>query len=224
MTRTRTRARGPVRRALLVAALGAALVPALVTAGPVSAHDDLVSTAPGDGSRAPTAPAEVAMVFTDALIEVGAVVVVVDERGEDWAEGPVLLSGDTARQALRPGAPDGTFQARWRVVSSDGHPIAGAFDFAVGPDAPTTMPSASAAAAAPASASGSAPAAAAPSAADAPEADARIADQAGTPPDLGSPSPGPVVVGALGALVGVALFVAVVGIRGRRAARTGARS
>jgi hypothetical protein len=32
--------------------------------------------------------------------------------------------------------PEGSYQVRWRVVSSDGHPISGSFEFAVGQKTP----------------------------------------------------------------------------------------
>jgi methionine-rich copper-binding protein CopC len=211
----------PARTSALALAVAIALAPAVIAADGAAAHDELLSTTPAAGSRSPAAPAEVGMVFSEALIEVGAVVVVADAQGVDWADGPVALTGDVARQPLRPGMPEGAYQARWRVVSSDGHPIAGAFDFAVGEDAPTAMPSA--------------PAVAAP--APGPKATAPAETGGGDPPDpaggsatgpgpdradaatpVAAGGPGPVVVGALGALAGIALFVGITWIRGRRSA------
>lgn len=77
------------------------------------------------------------MVFTDKLIEVGAIILVVDEQGTNWVDGDVRLDGATAAAPLKANLPDGNYQVRWRVVSSDGHPISGTFDFSTGTARPT---------------------------------------------------------------------------------------
>ncbi|MEX0691314.1 MAG: copper resistance CopC family protein [Gemmatimonadales bacterium] len=47
--------------------------------------------------------------------------------------GPLRALPDSALQTtmVRP-LPEGTYRVRWRTASSDGHPITGTFDFAVG--------------------------------------------------------------------------------------------
>jgi hypothetical protein len=83
--------------------------------------------------------------------------------------------------------PDGAYDVRWRVVSADGHPVSGAFAFAVG-DA--VLPEAGAGATATPEPS--------------PDAESTAsADDAG--PDAGTGLP-LAVVGLLGALGGLAIF------------------
>ncbi|MFC5930590.1 copper resistance CopC family protein [Cryobacterium melibiosiphilum] len=109
-----------------------ALLLPMALAAPASAHDQVTSTVPAEGEHLDTAPTEVSMTFTSDILEIGAIMLVVDTHGEDWADGQPHLDGDSAVQALTDGVPDGAYQVRWRVVSADGHPISGTVDFTVG--------------------------------------------------------------------------------------------
>lgn len=109
---------------------GALIVGATPTAA--SAHDQVLSTAPASQEHLDVAPTEVSMVFSDAVLDLGATILVVDEAGTDWAANTVRIDGSAVRQGLTGELPDGRYQVRWRVVSADGHPISGTFDFAVG--------------------------------------------------------------------------------------------
>jgi methionine-rich copper-binding protein CopC len=122
--------------------LAAAVI--LTTALPASAHDQLIESSPGDGERLDAAPESISMTFSGELLvldasNTGAVVLVVDGTGEDWATGDVVVTGRTVTAALRPGMPSAGYQVRWQVVSEDGHPIAGVIPFTVGDAAPMTM-------------------------------------------------------------------------------------
>lgn len=152
---------------------------------PTSAHDQILSTTPADGQQLAVAPTEVILRATEDVLSVGAIVLVVDSRGSDWAVGSVRLEGTEAVQALKDGLPDGAYQVRWRVVAVDGHPVSGAFAFSVGALAPTvsTAPSMTAT-----------PDTAAPSA-------------TATNSDGGMPVVG--LVGLIGALIGIAVFALV---------------
>ncbi|NRD27955.1 copper resistance CopC family protein [Frigoribacterium sp. VKM Ac-2836] len=190
---TLTRTAGAVFAAVLLA-IGAAVG----VATPVQAHDQIISTSPSEDGHVDTAPAEVSMVYTDSLIEVGAVVLVMDDTDKDWADGPVALDGPNATQAIKPGMPDGIYQVRWRVVSSDGHPISGVYDFAVGTATLTTDTSTDAEATADPAAAG-------------PDEDTATGATA-TPSTVSST----VVIGLLGAVAGLAVFGGVLWFRSRR--------
>lgn len=125
----------PVRR-LAAGALAAAVV-ILATALPASAHDELVQSTPAADERLESPPETISLVFSGDLITLGdsamgAVVLVVDESGRDWASGAPEVNGNTVTVGVEPGMPVAGYQVRWQVVSQDGHPIAGLVPFTVG--------------------------------------------------------------------------------------------
>jgi copper resistance protein C len=105
---------------------------ALVTPTMAAAHDQVIGTSPKSGEFLDVAPENVSMEFTGKLLDIGATILVVDDSGVDWALGEKRIDGSSLVQPVDPAMPDGRYQVRWRVVSSDGHPISGTFDFAVG--------------------------------------------------------------------------------------------
>lgn len=129
----------PVRRFAAGAVLAAVAI--LATAAPATAHDQLIESSPAGGERLDTAPVSVTMTFSGELLVLdestaGAVVLVVDAEGKEWATGEVEVRGRNVTAALLPDMPDGGYQVRWQVVSEDGHPIAGVIPFAVGDAVP----------------------------------------------------------------------------------------
>lgn len=118
----------------LVAAVG--LLGGLA-ATPASAHAGVESTDPPDGVRLPEAPTSVSVTFTEEVsAELGGLTVL-DRTGARVDTGDVTQpSGDVVRVALRPDLPESTYIATYRVVSADGHPIAGSWVFAVGERSP----------------------------------------------------------------------------------------
>lgn len=125
----------PLRRSAVGLALAAVAV--FASAVPASAHDQLVSSTPGDGERLASAPSTVSMTFSGELLVLdseltGAVVIVVDESGADWVTGPVTVAGNTVTAPLDPEMPVAGYQVRWQVVSEDGHPISGVIPFTIG--------------------------------------------------------------------------------------------
>lgn len=125
-------------------------VAALTSAAPAAAHDELVGTAPSAGQRLDTAPEQLELSFSSALMDVGNQILVLDADGQDWAQTEPRLERETLIQPLPDDLPEGEYSVRWRAVSSDGHPITGQFEFLVGADAVAG----SAAAAVPATGSG----------------------------------------------------------------------
>ena len=131
-----------MRMRLLAAAL-ASVVAVVVTSAPASAHEDLVSSTPAEGQSLSVAPTEVVLTFTDQLKDFGPdsnEVIVADATDTDWAAGPPVLGEATATVPLKTGMPTGDYQIRWRVVSSDGHPISGSISFRI--DLPASEPAA----------------------------------------------------------------------------------
>ncbi|WP_394940288.1 copper resistance protein CopC [Psychromicrobium sp. YIM B11713] len=96
-----------------------------------SAHDQLISTVPAHNAQLDTAPSKLTLTFSAKLLKLGNEVVLADAKGSNWSSGKSTLDGDTMSQQLKPGLPQGQYEARWRVISSDGHPISGSFRFAI---------------------------------------------------------------------------------------------
>ncbi|WP_298875444.1 copper resistance CopC family protein [uncultured Microbacterium sp.] len=129
------------RRRSLPAALASLLLAAavlLVPASPASAHDELVSTDPSADAVLETLPERITLTFSaDVLTDAGATVVeVTDAAGTSLADGAPEPAGAEVTQALA-GPASGAVTVKWRVVSSDGHPIDGSFAFTVPEAAPT---------------------------------------------------------------------------------------
>ena len=123
-------ARSVQRMALVLAGvLMVAFAVVLGAAGGASAHDELSSSTPEPGATLETVPEAIELAFTNVPATIGSEIQVLDETGEDWAEGDVSITDAVATQALREGAPAGTYTVNWRVVSSDSHPIEGTFEF-----------------------------------------------------------------------------------------------
>ncbi len=173
-----------------LAAVALALGAALAAGSAASAHDQVISTDPAEGEVLAVAPSQISMRFTAELIQMGAIVFVVDGSERDWAAGEPTVDGSELVQPLESGMPDGSYQVRWQVVSADGHPISGFFDFAVGaPTGPITPPGV----------------------ADDTESSRSNEQPAAAIPAL-------LWFGLIGAAVGVAIFAAVVAVRSRRRA------
>ena len=127
--------RASVRPAAL-AALFAALLAALLALGaPAQAHDTLLESDPADGATLETSPEAITLTFSADILEVSPLVRITDENGEQLAEITPSIDGPVATATLEEPLPAGTSTVQWRVVSSDGHPIEGAFEVTVEQDA-----------------------------------------------------------------------------------------
>ncbi|MBK0419282.1 copper resistance protein CopC [Leucobacter sp. CSA1] len=116
-------------RALVVAATALTAAAALcLPAAPALAHDELVDTGfvidPADGSLE-----AVQLTFNNEVLTVGTEIVVSGPDGADAADGDPEHRGRDVLQPLTADLSEGGYDVVWRVVSSDGHPIEGAFSF-----------------------------------------------------------------------------------------------
>ncbi|ROR96335.1 hypothetical protein EDD28_0918 [Salana multivorans] len=104
---------------------------ALVLVAPVAhGHDELVSSVPLAGEVLDEPPTQVVLTMSAEPLEIGTTVMVTDLDGVDHATG-LSLSGNDAVVDLAD-LTEGFYDVRWRVVSSDGHPISGLIPFTVG--------------------------------------------------------------------------------------------
>lgn len=117
-------------------ALAAALVTAsllVVSGAPADAHAVLQSTTPADGTSLDHAPERIALTFDEPVSVPSGGLRVYDSEGEQVAGGtlpdtpPEVVAGDLPEELA-----EGTYVVTWRVVSTDGHPVKGAFVFSVG--------------------------------------------------------------------------------------------
>ncbi|MDF2993541.1 MAG: copper resistance protein CopC [Microbacterium sp.] len=116
----------------LAVAVALALALALAHATGARAHEVLIASSPRAGAVLDSGPSDITLTFSGPLLEGGAAVAVSDSDSRDWvAESPVV-EDLTATVELDGPLPDGEYDVLWRVVSSDGHPISGAFTFEVG--------------------------------------------------------------------------------------------
>lgn len=120
----------------LVAGLAVAVVAMLATAAPASAHDKLISSDPASDQKLAEAPSAVTLTFSADVLDMGAAVVVSDAGGTDWVSAAPMVDGPTVTAVLDEGLPEAGYEIRWRVVSSDGHPITGVVPFTVGDGTP----------------------------------------------------------------------------------------
>jgi copper transport protein len=116
--------------ALAAAAAGASAMPSIAWS-----HAALAATAPATNRVAPHAPQTVALSFSEPVEPRFATISVTDVAGRQLARGAPRRSpagGRTIERPVRRLRP-GWYLAFWRVISADGHPVRGAFTFAVGP-------------------------------------------------------------------------------------------
>lgn len=118
---------------LAVVLVAAAAVVGLAT--PASAHATLVSTDPAEGAVLPTAPGGVTFTFDEPVQLVPKGLLAFDASG-DPVDIEASSSGTEVEGDLPDGLDDGTYVVTWRVVSADGHPIAGSLTFHVGAPSP----------------------------------------------------------------------------------------
>ncbi len=104
---------------------------------PASAHVSLTGTTPADGASIGAAPTVVELTYSDALLEVGNVVVMAGPDGPLVLD-PLQVSDRTLVQPLPADLPPGEYTVQWRAASGDGHPIEGTFAFTSTAPAPTT--------------------------------------------------------------------------------------
>jgi copper transport protein len=112
----------------LVAGLAALLV-ALCFATGVSAHASLLQAEPADGSVLAEAPKAIQLRFNESVAP--AVASLIDAGGKAH-DVTMRAVGEAVEIALPDALPRGTQVLSYRVVSQDGHPVAGSLVFSIG--------------------------------------------------------------------------------------------
>ena len=101
-------------------------VPAQAAAGALSASD------PDDRAQLDDAPGWVTLAFDGDVDDQVAKVLVLDAKGENVTDGPLIVENTNVTTQLRDGLPKGTYTVHYRVNGSGGEPRGGAFQFAYG--------------------------------------------------------------------------------------------
>ena len=116
-----------------VAAIAAA---ALAFPALASAHAVLLKTSPVASGTVNTSPTHVALTYSEAVEPRFAIVSVTDAAGKQQTSGPPSRSPTNPDELDVPLNPlsEGWYLVYWRVISVDGHPVRGAFTFAIGPN------------------------------------------------------------------------------------------
>jgi len=111
-------------------------VAALVAPAAARAHAALVRTLPSTSQTVNTPPKELRLTYSEAVEPRFAVVSVTDADARQQAAGAPRRAAakiDTLVVPLKK-LSEGWYLVWWRVISADGHPVRGAFTFAVGPN------------------------------------------------------------------------------------------
>ncbi len=116
---------------VLLAAAGALVLPAVA-----SAHAVLIRTTPVASAVVNTPPPVVLLTYSEAVEPRFAVVSVTDAAGKQETAAAPRRAATDPKTLVVPldRVPQGWYLVYWRVISVDGHPVRGAFTFAVGPN------------------------------------------------------------------------------------------
>lgn len=109
-------------------------------AAPALAHSGLESSSPVDGAIVTEAPASIVLTFNEELLPDADSVSLNSDDGTSITSARVQPNGDTVELPWPAELPAGDYQAAYRVVSADGHPITGAISFTYAPEVAAAEP------------------------------------------------------------------------------------
>jgi copper transport protein len=100
------------------------------------AHAALLRTEPVASRTVNAAPGEVRLTYSEPVEPRFAIVSVTDADGTQVTAGAPARAPGSPQTLVTPlrRVPEGWYLVFWRVISADGHPVRGAFTFAVGPN------------------------------------------------------------------------------------------
>ncbi|GAA2203864.1 hypothetical protein GCM10009850_000540 [Nonomuraea monospora] len=118
-----------MRRLLTVLLL--ALAAAGVMCSPASAHNVLIGSDPEDGATLTASPAQVTLVFDQAVRQGYAQVGVTGADGSAWADGSAVVAAERVSVKVKPLPAGRAYVVGYRILSADGHPVTGKISFTV---------------------------------------------------------------------------------------------
>jgi len=94
-----------------------------------SAHTDVVSTSPADGSDVNASQETISLTFAEPTLEDGAAIVVMDSTGAILDSPAPVLDGATISIPWPADLMPGKVTVQWRATGQDGHVLSGEFVF-----------------------------------------------------------------------------------------------
>jgi copper transport protein len=109
---------------------------ALVAPAAAWAHASLLRTIPSASQTVNTSPKELRLTYTEPVEPRFAIVSVTNADADQQTAGPPRRAAGNVDTIVVPlkKLDEGWYLVWWRVISADGHPVRGAFTFAVGPN------------------------------------------------------------------------------------------
>jgi copper transport protein len=120
-----------MRRALLLAVLGALVLPATAFA-----HASLRKETPSFKQRLAVAPRQVVLQFDQTVDALPKAIEVLTQDGKNVAGTPRVVTAQREIVAPVPRLPKGAYTVRWQALSNDGHIVSGVYTFGVRVTAP----------------------------------------------------------------------------------------
>ncbi|GAA3067078.1 copper resistance CopC family protein [Streptosporangium carneum] len=116
-----------MRRLLTVLLFACAALMGVVT--PAQAHNVLIGSDPAEGASLAEGPRTITLTFDQTVRQGFAQISVTGPDGTRWEDGKTTVDGAKVSVAVRPLGPAGQYVAGYRIMSSDGHPVAGKVTF-----------------------------------------------------------------------------------------------
>lgn len=115
----------------LIANLGVVAMIFFLTPLQAYAHAELSGSTPAASSHLSILPTKIVLLFGEDLSDLAGanVVIVTDPSGVEISNGQSKVSGSSLTRELNSSTAVGTYHVDFRVLSEDGHPIAGQFNF-----------------------------------------------------------------------------------------------
>jgi copper transport protein len=120
-----------MKRALLLAVLGALVLPASAFA-----HASLRKESPGFRQRLAAPPRQIVLQFDQTVDALPKAIQVFTPKGTNVAETPHAVQSARELVVSLPRLPKGPYTVRWQALSNDGHIVSGVYTFGVGVPAP----------------------------------------------------------------------------------------
>lgn len=114
--------------------IGLVLVTSAVGTGPAIAgvgqrHNALTGSVPAAGEAVPVSPATVTLTFNDTVQNLEPLVTVTSADGSHWEGTAITVLTNQVTAAVNPLGAAGVYTVSYRVVSADGHPVEGSYQF-----------------------------------------------------------------------------------------------